>query len=166
MPRKKGAGKPDVAEAADLTHNDDELPDAPSGFVCPECGGALWEVVDGKLVKYRCHVGHGFTANGLLTEQTRALENALWTALRALEENAALRRRMAQRFAGGPVPSIAREYEKNARDAEERAALIREVLLNDRVPPVTRGVRAAAAGARSKLSKKKAGGAPLKRRKA
>jgi hypothetical protein len=34
----------------------------PSVFACPECRGVLWELEEGRLVRYRCRVGHGYTA--------------------------------------------------------------------------------------------------------
>src|SRR5207253_556500 len=99
------------------------------GFTCPECAGALWELGTDKLLKFRCHVGHAYSAEGLVSEHTRALESALWTGLRALEENAALRRRMARRARTGKLAVIAADYERQAQDAEARAAVIRGVLV-------------------------------------
>jgi two-component system chemotaxis response regulator CheB len=68
-----------------------------SAFTCPECRGALWELRDGDLLRFRCHVGHAFSSESLMAEQSEELENALWAALRSLEENAALSLRMGQR---------------------------------------------------------------------
>ena len=62
----------------------------PSPYTCPECGGTLWESQTGRLSTFNCHTGHGFTAESLLAAQNGALEEALWSALRALEEHAAL----------------------------------------------------------------------------
>jgi two-component system chemotaxis response regulator CheB len=120
---------PDVAEVGDASLVTKDLPGPPSGFTCPECGGALWELRSGKLFKFRCHVGHSYTAEGLISEQTRDLESALWTALRSLEENAALRRRMAKRARTSKFSVIAEDYDKQAVDAEARASLIRGVLM-------------------------------------
>src|SRR5438067_5091029 len=58
----------------------------PSALSCPECGGALWEQKEGLLVRFTCQVGHAYSPESLVTEQGRALETALWSALRALEE--------------------------------------------------------------------------------
>ena len=49
---------------------DEDRPGQPSGFSCPDCGGTLWELQDGELFRFRCRVGHAWTANGLVAEQT------------------------------------------------------------------------------------------------
>jgi two-component system chemotaxis response regulator CheB len=101
----------------------------PSAFTCPECGGSLWELQDGKLNRFRCHVGHVYSMDSLVTQKNGALESALWTALRALEESAALRYRMAKRAVEGRMSAIAENFERRAREDETRAALLREFLL-------------------------------------
>ena len=83
-------------ELADPLTPDPPLGD-PSGFTCPECHGALWELDDGTLPRFRCRVGHGFSADNLLVHQRGDVEAALWTAYRALEERAALCRGLAER---------------------------------------------------------------------
>ncbi len=55
-------------------------------FTCPECHGALVEIVEGRLVRFRCHTGHAFTLSHLLAEVTQANEEAIISALRSIEE--------------------------------------------------------------------------------
>ena len=124
--------KPDIAEMATEEPVADSLSGAPSPFTCPSCGGSLWELTDDAPMRFRCHVGHVFTADSLSHAQSNGLEGALWSALRALEEKAALRRKMALRALGRKTAAIASDYEAQARDAEQRAALIREALVSDR----------------------------------
>jgi two-component system chemotaxis response regulator CheB len=100
-----------------------------SVFTCPECHGTLWEIQDGELIRYRCRVGHGFSGDSLLAEQSAALDEALWTAFRALEESAALARRLSERMQTRGYELPAQRFEEQARDAERRAALVRQVLL-------------------------------------
>jgi len=69
----------------------------PSGYTCPECHGALWETHDGVVTRFRCRTGHAFSPESLVTEQHEHVERALWAALRALEEKAAMLRRMSLR---------------------------------------------------------------------
>lgn len=35
-------------------------------FTCPECHGVLVKIMDGKFARYRCHTGHGYSADALL----------------------------------------------------------------------------------------------------
>lgn len=106
-------------------------PGQPAPYTCPECGGALWETVDGSLLRFRCHVGHAFTAEILLSEQDANLDNALWRALRALEENAALSRRMAERSERVGMTELARRYTNTSDEVEASARVIRKVLMRE-----------------------------------
>jgi two-component system chemotaxis response regulator CheB len=75
----------------------------PALYGCPDCGGALLESDADGVLRFRCRIGHGYSAESLLASQDERLEDALWTAVRALEEGAATKRRMASRS-----PSAAR----------------------------------------------------------
>jgi len=125
--------RPDLAEVGDASLATGDIPGPPSGFTCPECGGALWELRSGKLLKFRCHVGHSYTTEALISEQARSLESALWAALRSLEENAGLRRRLARRARDSGWDAIAGQYDRQAEEAEARASVIRKVLMADEV---------------------------------
>ena len=91
----------------------------------------MWEFRDVDLVRFQCHVGHAFSGESLVTAQSEALEAALWTALRALEESTALRRRMATRARERGMTAIAEAYEEHAHDSAARSAVIKQVLIND-----------------------------------
>ena len=55
-------------------------------FNCPGCGGVLWQVEKDSSLRFRCHTGHAYTAASLLAEQTKKIEETMWTALRMFEE--------------------------------------------------------------------------------
>ena len=101
-------------------------------FTCPECHGLLWEMNDGKLLRFRCHVGHAFSVDSLMAEQTEVLEDALWSALRSLEEKVALARNMAQRAWERNFTKAAQKFEEKAREAEQQAQAVRHLLLSGR----------------------------------
>lgn len=115
----------------DTIHKDDsERPGIPAGFGCPDCGGALWELRDGQLIRFRCRTGHAYSAETLLAEQSEALETALWNAFRALEERAALSSRMHQRARDRNQSRSAARFQEQAHEAQQNATVIRELLLN------------------------------------
>jgi two-component system chemotaxis response regulator CheB len=86
------AGQADDEEMAELTP-----------LTCPECGGTLWHRHDYGAERYRCRVGHTFSADGLMLGKQAALESALWAAIVALDERAEVSRRIAAARAVGQV---------------------------------------------------------------
>lgn len=127
--------KPDTAEAGGaLSPAGVGTRKPPSIFICPECGGPLWESEENGLLRYHCHVGHAFTAEAFVGAQADALEQALWTALRSLEEGAALRRRMAAHARGRGLAAIAERFDDDGDDLEQRAAMVRKALVVEDVP--------------------------------
>jgi two-component system, chemotaxis family, protein-glutamate methylesterase/glutaminase len=115
----------------DMQARDSRRPAGPAtGFTCPECGGALWEVNEGNVVRYRCRIGHAFSEDALITEQGSALEAALWSALETLEERAELLRKVSD-SQRSERPSVGERFRRAAEDADARADLIRRALAPD-----------------------------------
>lgn len=106
---------------------------SPSGFSCPDCHGVLWEVQEGNLTRYRCRVGHAFSPESLMASQSDFLEEALWSALRALEESAALAGRLQGRAEDRGHALAAARFAEQAGDAHQRAQTIRTVLSGGQV---------------------------------
>ncbi|HEV8483986.1 MAG TPA: chemotaxis protein CheB [Blastocatellia bacterium] len=88
----------DIAELDFESMHKYDRPGTPSRFTCPECHGVLWEIDDERLLRFRCRVGHAYSSENLLGGQADAVEDALWAALRTLEENVALLQRIADRM--------------------------------------------------------------------
>lgn len=100
----------------------------PSGFICPDCGGSLWEMEQKGLLHFRCRVGHAWSPDSLLEEQAVELEEALWTALRALEEHSALAQRVAKSARSRSNEPVATRFERQLVDLQRRAVVIRRLL--------------------------------------
>jgi two-component system, chemotaxis family, protein-glutamate methylesterase/glutaminase len=100
----------------------------PAVWACPECGGTLWELHEGNLMRFRCRVGHAFSAQSLLVEQSEQIEDAFWAALRALEESASLARRMAEHAQDRGQNHVAQRFQDQAANAEARADVVRKVI--------------------------------------
>ncbi len=111
------------------TINDPDKPGTPSVFGCPECGGVLWEMQENAMLRYRCRVGHAYTADSLIAEQSLHLEAALWAALRGLEEKAALVHRLAERAGERGHTLLAHRYAEQEQDALQHATVIRGLIM-------------------------------------
>ncbi len=107
----------------------DDRAGKPSTFGCPDCGGTLWELEQANLLRFRCRIGHAYSLESLLAKQSDALEDALWFALRALEEKASLTKRMAKRMRERNQLLAAERLQEQAEDALARANVIRETLI-------------------------------------
>ena len=100
-------------------------------LTCPECHGTLWRIHDNQMLRFRCHVGHAYTAECLVADQQEASDKALWVALRSLEESHTLALRMAARARDEQDEATRRRFETRARKAEENASIIRRILLKE-----------------------------------
>jgi two-component system chemotaxis response regulator CheB len=67
-----------------------------SMFSCPECHGNLWEMDDSRPMRFRCHTGHSYTQRHLEFAQNEALEETLWSSIRALQEKHQLYKQLQQ----------------------------------------------------------------------
>jgi two-component system chemotaxis response regulator CheB len=111
----------------------DDLVDAdPPGegtrFTCPDCGGVLFEHVEGTLVRFACSVGHAYSIEALAGGQGHELENALWAAVRALEDRAVLLGRLAERARGSRQHRSAETFAAEAAGARQRSQVIGEAV--------------------------------------
>ncbi len=130
--RMPGPGDSLVRQEIDsLTEHQDERekPGRPSPYSCPDCGGVLWELKDTEMLRFRCRVGHAYAADTLGAVQAEAVEAALWTALRALEEQAAVKKRVGERMRRQNYDALATQSLRRAREIESQAEKVRELLL-------------------------------------
>lgn len=101
----------------------------PSPYTCPECHGALWEVVDDRILRYRCRVGHAYTAESLFALQDDEIEVALWSAIRSLEERAVLARRIVDRAENLKLGKLLERFRHREDEAMRHANVLRQLLL-------------------------------------
>lgn len=95
---------------------------------CPDCQGVMWEIDEGELVRYRCHVGHTYAADLMSAAQDENLRRALASALRALDERVALARNLHKRAVDGDHRLLAKTWAERAREYERELEVIRASL--------------------------------------
>lgn len=117
-----GVSHPDPVE-----RGPQHYPGPPSGLTCPECHGALW-AREGDA-SYRCRVGHAYSEGSLRAAQEDALEAALWTALRIVEERIALLQRMLAHTVERHLPLLDGMHEREIADLRLQEDLLRAALL-------------------------------------
>ncbi|AVT41656.1 chemotaxis protein CheB [Plantactinospora sp. BB1] len=98
-----------------------EQPGRAAPVSCPDCSGGMRAVQTGAALHYACHVGHIWSPQTLLAAQQEKIEQALWTAVSMLEEQANIHRALAER-AGGSRAALTQTHQLAAADEVCRAA--------------------------------------------
>lgn len=101
----------------------------PVALTCPDCGGVLSQIKGEKSLRFRCQVGHGYTARALFTRQEGQVDEALRVALRIVEERAELVGRMAREAIHGGWTGMARMYERRSAEYRAHAETLRRAVL-------------------------------------
>lgn len=99
----------------------------PSLLTCPECHGALLRIRDDAMLRYRCHTGHAYTAASLDSALIEREEEALWNAIRIMEESAMLLGHMARHFDESDSATAAK-FRERASQAMDRTRIVRRIL--------------------------------------
>src|SRR5262249_4594227 len=60
-----------------------------SVLACPDCNGVMWEIDEDDVIRYRCHVGHAYTADLMSLALDESLRRALASAAPAPDERMA-----------------------------------------------------------------------------
>ena len=100
----------------------------PVAVTCPDCGGALRRAELGTLTQFRCHIGHVYTAEVMVTAQFAALEWSTAATMRSLSERGEVCRQMAGKSRDAGDIDIAEDWTAAMHEAKERAGIMRELL--------------------------------------
>ena len=99
-----------------------------SAFTCPECHGAMVRFREGQMMRFRCHTGHAYSAEALLSDLRQAAEVSLWNAVRGMEEHIMLLGHLAKHSAEASQPQQAALYQHEAEDVRRQITPIRQVM--------------------------------------
>src|SRR5688572_24921033 len=98
-----------------------------SPYTCPECHGVLTHIQEGRVMRFRCHTGHAYSSNTLLSSVTESVEQLLFGALRAIDESELLLNQLGGHFKQAGDKERAAVFLKKAEEAKERGRMVRQV---------------------------------------
>lgn len=104
------------------------MPERISFYNCPECGGPLAEQPD-RPMRFRCTVGHGFSAASLEDGMRREIESSLWVAIRLLQQRSNLGRTLAEKESAKHRTHGAQTYLDRAEEDAAHAEVLRRLLM-------------------------------------
>jgi two-component system chemotaxis response regulator CheB len=132
------AGKPIIAgdrppqplvwETDMIPYGASDVPDhgQPTALGCPECRGGMYVVRTGRAAHYVCHVGHSYSPQSLLTVRDDSVEEAIWTAVSALQEKAMIIEELVGQSETAGDAVAAEAYRAQIERARRAASVLRE----------------------------------------
>jgi two-component system chemotaxis response regulator CheB len=100
-----------------------------TSLTCPECHGALGEIREGDIVRFRCHTGHAYGFETLAEEVSHEIEMALWLSLNKIEETEMLMNRAAKVLRQTGEERALGVIEEQIRLARQKSNLVRQAVL-------------------------------------
>jgi two-component system chemotaxis response regulator CheB len=100
----------------------------PSQFACPDCHGVLWEITDSGNNRHRCRSGHAYSLQGLDEGLTDAAEDALWIALRAMEEKLSILDKLAVHARNRKLQSSAQHFTRRISELTPAVTTLRSLV--------------------------------------
>lgn len=92
-----------------------------TAFTCPECHGALVQIDEGRISRFRCHTGHAYTDSALLEGVMASVGEMVWQVIRSLEESVMILNHMGESLNAAGDSAKAETFFVKARELEERS---------------------------------------------
>lgn len=118
----------EVARTGVSTMDDMDRIGRRSTLSCPDCGGVMWEIAEGDLARFRCHIGHAYTAELMSLAQDSKLREAFAAARRGFHEKVALMRRLEGQALASGHARLARIWHDRLEGYRDQADLIEDSL--------------------------------------
>jgi two-component system chemotaxis response regulator CheB len=127
-----GSGGPDLRDQLPIAEEaavaSEEKEGRISALTCPECNGALWELDERGILRFRCRIGHIYSPESLLEQQADTVDRALWAALRSLEERAALCRKLSMQATARGHHGTGDQFMRRAVEVDAHTNVLRDVI--------------------------------------
>ncbi|HKG54778.1 MAG TPA: chemotaxis protein CheB [Anaerolineales bacterium] len=98
-------------------------------FTCPACRGTLVRITEGKLSRFRCHTGHGFTEDALMEDLMERIGELIWQATRGFQEASMLLEHIGEHMQNAGEVSRSEIFLAKARDLNQRASRFQKIAL-------------------------------------
>jgi two-component system, chemotaxis family, protein-glutamate methylesterase/glutaminase len=95
-------------------------------LACPDCHGVMWEIKEGDLTRYRCHIGHAYTAELMSLALDEDLRRALHMGLRAPDERIALSRKLHEQASRDGHTHLTESWRRKLLECEQQAQILRD----------------------------------------
>jgi len=102
-----------------------------SPYACPECHGVLTALKEGGSIRYRCHTGHAYSTDALLSGITRSVDDGLWSAIRGTEECMMLLNHLGDHSAEQNDTRLAARFFRKAAEADDRLKLLKGLVMKN-----------------------------------
>lgn len=118
----------DIARGERASMSDMDRIGRRSVLACPDCNGVMWEIDENDLLRYRCHVGHAYSAEMMSLALDENLRRALGSALRALDERVALAEKLRKQASERGQNQLTDTWARKKEDYEGEAEVIRSAI--------------------------------------
>jgi two-component system, chemotaxis family, protein-glutamate methylesterase/glutaminase len=98
-----------------------------SPFTCPECRGALVRIKEGKFFRFRCHTGHGFSADALLKGLLETIDGLIWQVMRGSQEASMLLEHIGRHMQSVGEDVSAETFLEKARELSQQAGQFQKI---------------------------------------
>jgi len=107
----------------------------PTSYTCAECGGPIEEIQEGTVIRFRCQVGHGFTAHALLLGRLQKSEESVWGLVSNFMEASRLADLLSRQPRKEGMPSVAKKFQRVRDGCKALAALMQGAV--EKIPDAT-----------------------------
>lgn|SRR5215212_2466214 len=98
-------------------------------FTCPACRGTLIRITEGKLFRFRCHTGHGFTEDALMEDLMERIGELIWQTTRGFQEASMLLEHIGEHMQNAGEAARSEIFLAKARDLNQRASRFQKIAL-------------------------------------
>jgi two-component system chemotaxis response regulator CheB len=117
IPRMKGRA-PDLVEGIGT----------PVSFTCPECSGPIREIKDSTIVRFRCQVGHAYSAQAMFAGRLESLEAEMWHLVSSSEESRRLALMLARQARKERLFEVAKDFERTAKGCQAQSEALQHLI--------------------------------------